>query len=438
MDKMRKRVGFTGLEHLGNPGFSGLLWKTAAMVFLAGLFLSGCGKEEVQEGPVTLTYATFSLDFEMEDWISQWNQSQEAYRIEILEYENSDTGRTKLNNEIISGKVPDLFDLSYLNVSSFISKGILADMNPFLDGDEKISREELLSGVLQTYETEEGLYGIMPEFRLELLAGKKSLVGEAVDFTVDKLLGMMEGLSEDEVLMDGFSPLGLIRAVLETDMGEFVDWERGTCFFDGEKFKKLLTTANHLETVYLEEKELEEGLAEGRVLFNRIYVTDLTEYVNSVKAFGEEEISLLGFPSETGGRAVLTARMPVGISQSCEFKEGAWEFVRSLLEEEFQTKHVRFCLPVRQDILKKGIEKVMTQNPYGDGPGSETWKPATQEEIDALYQGLGQMQYSGISDGEIWKIVSEEAELYFSGDKKVEEVMDVIQSRAALYVSENY
>ncbi len=446
MGKKRKRVRsgragwIWGTEFPVMPGGIGVWaapWLIAASVLMAGTLFAGCGQEEVREGPVTLTYATFNLDPEMEEWIVQWNQSQEEYRVEVLEYEDSDTGQAKLNNEITSGKSPDLFDLSGINVGSFISKGILTDLDPFLDGDVEVSREELLPSVLKTYETDEGLYGILPEFRLELLAGKKSLVGDVGDFTVDKLLEMMDGLSKDEILVEGFSSLGLVRAVLDADMGEFVDWQEGTCCFDGEGFRRLLTAAGRMETVYLEEGELAEGLANGKVLFNRIYVTDLTEYVNSVKAFGEDEISLLGFPSETGGKAVLTARIPIGISQSCEFKEGAWKFARSLLEEEFQTKHVSFCLPVRLDILRQEFEKAMTQNPYGDGPDQKAWKPATEEEIDALYRGLCQMQYSGISDKEVWEIVSEEAEPYFNGEKGVEEVMEVIQGRVALYVSEN-
>lgn len=414
------------------------LRRAAVLTALAVTVLAGCGKEIPQEGPAALTYATFSLDPEMEQWISRWNQSQEKYRIEVLEYENSDIGRAQLNNEIFSGKVPDLFDLSDLNVSSFISKGLLTDLNPYLDGDKSVSRENLLPSVLQTYEQDGGLYGIMPEFCLELLAGKRDLVGDASDWTVDRLLQMTQELSQDEVLVEGFSPLGLLRAVLDSDMGSFVNWDEGTCSFDGEKFKKLLTTARSMETVYLEERELAEGLKSGKVLLYRIYVTDLREYVNSVKVFGDDEISLLGFPSEAGGKAVLTARMPIGISQMCKYRDGAWEFVRSLLEDDFQRTHVKFCLPVRRDILREEFEKVMTENPYGEGPGSETWEPASGQEIDALYEGLCQMKYSGISDNEIWNIVSEEAEPYFGGDKSVDETIDVIQRRASLYVSENY
>ncbi len=412
--------------------------KGMVMLAMAVAVFTGCGQDREGEGPVTFTYATFQLDFEMEQWIEQWNQSQENYRVEIVEYEDSDTGRARLNNEIVSGKGPDLYDLTGINVSSFVSKGLLTDLNPYLDREDRIRREELLSGVLETYEKDGCLYGIMPEFRLELLAGQRALTGDADGWTVDRFLEMTEGLSQEEILISDLAPMGMLRAVLETGMGDFVNWDQGVCSFDGETFRKLLSAAHSMETVSLTETELAEGLQNGTVLLNRIYVTDLTEYVNSVKAFGDQEISLLGFPSETGGKAVLTARMPVGISQTCQEKEGAWEFVSSLLGEEFQRTHVRFCLPVRLELLREGFERVMTENPYGDGPGSNTWEPATQEEIDALYDGLCRLRYSGIYDPVIWNIVAEEAEPYFEGEKTVDEVTDVIQRRASLYVSEHY
>ncbi len=448
-----------------------LTW-LAAVVLVAVFSLAGCGEKEEETGPVTLTYATFYLDFEMEQWIGEWNQSQDKYRVEILEYENDDTGHARLNNEIVSGKVPDLLDLSYINIGSYISKGILADLYPFLDGekagrgslaDEKgsagkessadgeslagkegsadeesrLSREDLVPGVYQTYEENGKLYGIMPCFRLETLAGKKTLVGEASDWTLEEMRNRMENLSPGQLLLDGLAPFGLLRAVVEADMGAFVDWEAGTCSFDGEEFRKLLESAAAMKVESLEEEQLEEGLVQGKILLNRIYITDVLEYHREVERFGGDPVSLLGFPTRSGGRAALTARMPIGICELSERKEGAWEFVRSLLEEEFQRKHVHFCLPINLKCLLESFQTAMGENPYGEESGVD-WKPASQEEMDALYEGICQAKYSSIFDGEIWKIISEEAPSYFDGDKSVEEVMDTIQSRVALYVSENY
>jgi hypothetical protein len=37
----------------------------------------------------------------------------------------------------------------------------------------------------------------------------------------------------------------------------------------------------------------------------------------------------------------------------------------------------------------------------------------------------------------VQNIITEEAQAYFAGDKTVDEVTDIIQSRAQIYVSEN-
>lgn len=151
-----------------------------------------------------MTYGTFYLDIEIEQWISEWNQSQEDYRIEIKEYEDSDVGRTQLNAE----------------------------------GGE--SRDDLVSGILEIYTQNHKLYGIPLGYRFETLLGKTELVGKASDWTTDKMIQMTQNLETDEYLLDGLAPLGLLRAVIATDMDSYVDWEKGECSFDGAKFRELL------------------------------------------------------------------------------------------------------------------------------------------------------------------------------------------------------
>ena len=53
------------------------LWNVLIVALSAAVVLAGCGGETPREGPISLTYATFSPDFEMEQWIAEWNRSQD-------------------------------------------------------------------------------------------------------------------------------------------------------------------------------------------------------------------------------------------------------------------------------------------------------------------------------------------------------------------------
>ena len=304
---------------------------------LLSLVCSGCGSQE-EQGPIVITYGTLHLDIAMESWIASWNQSQDTYRIEVKSYEDDDTGRAQLNNEIVAGKGPDLLDLSDINVADYAVKGILEDLYPYLDKDGPVTREMLMQGVLKSFEFDEKLCGIPMGYSFETLLGKKQNVGEPGDWTTDKMLTLMQGLKEGESLMDALSPEGFLRAALAADMGSYVNLEEEKCYFEGDGFRRLLETAAGLKAAFLPEEAHAAGLADGSILLERAYLSDVSGYLEACDLFGGEEVSWVGFPSVQGGKAVLYTRMPIGMSSFSEKKDGAWAFIASLLGEEFQEK----------------------------------------------------------------------------------------------------
>ena len=289
---------------------------------LLSLVCSGCGSQE-EQGPIVITYGTLNLDISMELWIASWNQSQDTYRIEVKSYEDRDTGRTQLNNDSVAGKGPDLLDLSDINVADYAVKGVLEDLYPYLDKDGQVTGEMLMQGVLESFEFDGKLCGIPMGYSFETLLGKKQKVGEPGDWTTDKMLTLMQGLKEGEILMDALSPEGFLRATLAADMGSYVNLEEGKCYFDGISFRRLLETAVGLKAAFLPEEAHADGLADGSILLERAYVSDVSGYLEQCDQFGGEEVSWVGFPSGQGGKAILYTRMPIGMSASSKKKDGA-------------------------------------------------------------------------------------------------------------------
>lgn len=62
---------------------------------------------------------------------------------------------------------------------------------------------------------------------------------------------------------------------------------------------------------------------------------------------------------------------------------------------------------------------------------------ATQEETAAVKELIGHIGRMERIDIQIINIAFEEADAYFAGQKSVDEVIDVIQSRAKIYMNEN-
>ena len=64
-------------------------------------------------------------------------------------------------------------------------------------------------------------------------------------------------------------------------------------------------------------------------------------------------------------------------------------------------------------------------------------EPFTQEEVERICQFIYTVNRTAYYNEEICNIIMEEAEPFFAGQKNVQEVVDIIQSRAQIYVDEN-
>lgn len=413
--------------------------KQITMLLVLGVLLSlcACGKnneEIVEEAPVILVYGTMHLEQEMSTWIAEYNLTHEDCQVEVREYgqDGREEGLLRLNAELVRGNGPDLIDLSDIDVGPYISLGILTDIYPMLENDPELRRESFVPSAMKLYEADGHLYGISPGYRLETVMGKKALLGDATEWTVEKMYDIIDNLPEGSCFVNYLGSLGLLRIVLQRGMGEYVDWEAGTCAFDSDPFKKLLQLAAVMDTLPVFDDE-EQAIAEGKLLANRLYVSDVEEYAAASRLFQGEPVVCVGFPSAEGGGALVTPYLPVGICRGTN-QDAAWEFVRSLLEKEFQEKHICFNFPLRQDALQKLFENAMTLSAK-NAAAEETLR---QEDCDALYEVICSANCSQIYDANIWNIVAEEAEAYFDGDKALEQVVQIIQSRTTIYIEENY
>ncbi len=405
-----------------------------AVIFAVICNLTACRKGREEAGPVTLVYGTLHLEQEMETWISEYNLVQDEVKIEIKEYgqEGLEEGLARLNAELVQGKGPDLIDLSDINAGPYISLGILVDIYPLLEADPELQPDFFMPGGLKLYETGGHLYGIAPGYRLETLMGERAVLGEPEDWTVEKMCGFINELPQGSSFVNYLGSLGFLRIVLHRGMEEYVDWETGTCSFDSDDFRELLGLAAMMDTLPLFENE-EQAFAEGKLLANRVYISSPEDYGASVSLFQGEPTVCVGFPSREGGGALVTPYLPIGI-RSGEKQDAAWKFVKSLLENEFQEKHIRFNFPLRRDSLQKMLAEAAVRFAE-DKSGEITLR---KEDCDALYEVIYSTGYSQVFDTNIWEIIEEEAETCFAGDKSIEEAAGVIQSRAEIYVQENY
>lgn len=426
--------------------------------------------EEVPDREV-LVMASYGKDTEVTKKIIEFNQSSDKYRITVNDYSQYSTnedyyaGIDKLNNEIISGNIPDIISCSArLPIANYVSKGILADFYELMEEDETINREDYCENVFQAYEIDGKLYEMPTSFYIWTVYGKTSVFGDKTSLTWDELDAVLAEYPGSSAF-NNLTKTDILSTALRFNYSKLVDSKTGECYFNSDMFKEILEFANtYPETIDWEKLYQDEDywinyetqlFIENRTLLNQGTIYNFFEgWMNGYYRFAEATTPV-GFPTDEGIGSTLAAISSYAISAKSANKDGAWEFVKSFITEEAQMKEERsdyWGLPILKAALEDSAQYI-TQKPYYiDAEGNKVeyentvWinnqevaiEPATEEEAQKWIDFVLSVEVKGSYDyDDALEIINEEAAAYFSGQKTVEAVMEIIQSRMNIFISES-
>ena len=408
----------------------------------------------------------YYLEPDVKSKIIEFNKANTEYRINIKDYSTYDTiedytqGMTRLNADIVAGDVPDIMILNtQMPVESYAAKGIFADLNEFLEKDTEVKKDDLLPNILEALSLNGELYRIAPFFSVNTFAAKTADVGEEPGWTMDEALALLATKLEGTNLLSEMTASSFMYYTMWICGEQYVDWENGECHFDSDGFMKILEYANTLPrtieyTAIMDDesywKELDEQYRNGKTILNLQYLSGFRDYAYVEQAVFGEDITLIGFPTEEGNGAGLNIGTTMAISAISKHKDVAWEFVKLFLKEDYQDE-LTYNFPVRISSLRKLEEKAWEKPYYIDENGNKVEYddyyyisemeipavPLTQEETGEFIDYLMSLDKLCVYNEALNNIITEECESYFAGQKTAQEVADIIQSRAKIYVSEN-
>lgn len=427
----------------------------------------------------TIVVGTMSGDSELQSAAVKFNRTNEQYRISIRTYidwnnwsENAySDAMTKLNNDITSNNCPDILDLNGINIQQLAAKGVFEDLNPYLEGSTYFNREDFIPNVMDAYTYDGKQISIPISFSLRTIAGRASELGDKDGWTIDEMIAYADS-HPDAQIFDYSSKDYILQTCMAFNEDSFIDWSTGECKFDTPEFRSLLEFVNRFPDEY----QYEDGMASAptriqnrEILLDMVYLSDFNE-VQLYKEIFEDDLTFIGYPTTDGGCGTgLTAYQAYAIAGKSAHKDGAWEFIEGMLipQEESETNGRRgrsWNFPnnkaqlqaMAEDAVK--VEYVTDENgeilkdengePNAQGSGmgigyedgwSYDYRIPTQDEVDlvlALIEKARPVSNSG-GDSQIQNIILEEAAAYFQGQKSVDEVVGIIQSRINIYVSEN-
>lgn len=445
---------------------------------------------EIKEKKV-LTLACMYLDWNLRSMIVEYNKTNDEYRINVVDYgeyatdDDYNAGVTKLTTEIISGSVPDIFLTSNLPIDKYAAKGVIADLNTFMDGGNGLSRDYFVPQVMSALEKDGKLYELPTSFSVQTAYALSSIASQYDTWNVAAVQDAMTQLQEGAtVFSDGWTKNTALSNCLSRNLSAFVDWTTGKCEFDSEAFQQLLAFCNSFpaETsdgdgaiayassadIAVDDAMWESDatrITNGKQLMSTIEMYSFDSYIWSVYAI-RDKITFTGYPTEDGSGSSFGLQMPMAISSVTKYPDAAWDFVCSIIKKmnTIDENNYYYGFPISQAAFDAEMTDIMTEQYQldengeqvdwdGDGEpdrairgsyetmenGETVYKDVyalTQEEMDQILGVINNTHSVYDYDQEILDIITDEVAAYFAGDKDVQTTASMIQSRVNLYVQE--
>jgi len=440
------------------------------------------------EDVITLKLGGFGIydDLQIVSAVSQFNRSNDSYRILIIDYyagidpnqewDNILLDRQKAEQQLaidfISGKGPDLvYGWSDIGISdgsvSFAHlerNGLLMDIYPLMSEDKSFDLDDLIPNVVSACERNGQLCKLPIHFSIRGFSGNPERLNNQRQWTIEEYNQIASTLPEGGLMLVNRSPEELLSGNLGGSLQYFIDYSTNQASFDSTEFCQVLEWAkvNGKEINYSSDGsrvyEEENDLFRSELL---TLFSDQKNYTLSPYLGEETPLYMIGYPSPGRFTPYIVPEELIAVFTGSEHPEGCWAFIKTLLSQEYQLdgssyRYYRsdFGYPISHTTLDTWCNMILhpelipedPEAPAGDDyedseapqtqPDSEELLEQRQKAIDYSIDLIHDVDTLYYPDAEIMDIIIEESAYFFAGAKSVEDVAKIIQDRVQTLLNE--
>lgn len=386
-----------------------------------------------------ITYKTTILGEEIKQAINAFNMQSENYFVTATEFEEGGDFSSyleKMNIEIMAGYGPDLFDTRFLsNNSSALDAGVLEDLTSYYQ-NANLNSDEYFSNIMDSFQYNNKIYAIPIDWRLFTVYVPEDIHNNYPDWNLETVFKILEESGEETVFSKQYTPADLLYYFISSspNLHGIIDLENFSCDFHNDLWSQLLQVS------------AKYGFQPGKENYTELVSVAILGGFSSYSAYDnvmdERQMVPVGIPDETGGHHVLSLSS-LSINRASDNKEGAWAFIEFLLSDDIQTSlsnnTLYTGLPVKKEsYYRAGQEQVDNPTSFiinwlGVEAGTEG---VTKEQVQEYASLLEHSMIDNYNTKPIIKIIEEETDAFFLGEKTMEEVNTIIQNRVQLYLNE--
>lgn len=388
-------------------------------------------------GKTPLVFRVMYANASLKKIVARFNRENKEYHV-FLEDSGEEYGwdaQARTDMEIATGKGPDLIaEDAVSDMRALAEKGGLENLEPYL-AQGKVDREDYHQATFRSQGMAEGVYSAGYEMRVRSLYLREEFLDSSGQTDIKNLLDNLESYGGQAIFNKpmNYTPVNLMCYFFQMSDNFYgmVDWDGKTCDFSGELWEQILRVSSRYGLTE-RNKEWEEIAGIG-------YIYSFSDMVWRERDAALQGMVLAGYPSE-GGMVNWLKMSSVAINADSQHKEGAWQFVRFLLEEENQKLISEgLSMPVHEGALEESVEEYFYDyynNTY-TSDGRHIIRDLLPERVEErFWEGIANARPASYRAEQVLVIIAEEVELYFTGDKSIEEISAVIENRVKLYLRE--
>lgn len=384
-----------------------------------------------------------------------------------------DDALKKLNTKIMTGEGPDVLMMDGLSIDSYVEKGVLLNLDELV---EDLSREEALyENMIDALRIDGSAYVIPGQVYLPVMLGRKQYISQMKDLksTADAIEQMRADIPGKD-LMQILSEKGVMKAFA---ISSAPAWKTESGEIDKEAIKEFLTQTKRIYDAQMDgldesainyyNRRSEYWLAEegeNWMCSLRFYIPDSLSYVggltqlslgpttypygyydltSAAKTKGFEDTMLI--PMEGQSSNIYLPQNMMGINAASTRTEQAKDFLKLFLSKEVQSSLGSYTInKAALDELFTPEQELGPNGEYGSVAmsdneglmiGMEIYFP-TEEELNIFKGWMEAADTPYIEDTVLESAVFEEGSAFILGNQSLEEAVDAIEQKLAIYLAE--
>ncbi|MDE6102794.1 MAG: extracellular solute-binding protein, partial [Ruminococcus sp.] len=304
---------------------------------------------------VTITMAVLNDGAYLNEAVKDFNEADNGYKIvlkDYMEYYDSsfDTERganpesfaridTQLSLDIIESGIVDIVPDSVFydngKYESLIKQGAFADLYEFMRS-ENYDDTVLYKHILELHETDGKLCCMPLNFNIDTVAGQTRYVGDKENWTIDEMIEHWNAMPEGSTFNGHTTKDYVYMTILRNNISSFIDFENNTTNYNSPEFIKILEFINSFDPPESYKQEMNWNTPHFIMNFP---IYGFEDFHDSLWNEQSEPVTVVGYPSpDESGILIDSSGFKYSICEysSPEVKQGAWEFIKTLLSYDFQ------------------------------------------------------------------------------------------------------